>query len=525
MPSPARAETLQAALAAYVRARAADADGNPAWAAQGYAQALAAADADPVVAVRAYRAAIDAGDYALANRARVVLEQAGVAPTDAALLALAEAVASADDAGTQAAIRRIAGGSLSFLAKPLAAWRLVARGESGALDALADSKSDALARGFVAENRVLLLVAMGQEEAGVAQLRVLGASASEIAEVRRDVADLMRLLGQPEQAALLDAAGPSPVSGAGQDSAGNPPITGQRLLAFGTSRLLSRLAITIDGFEDTRLDPAIARAALRIDPGDDRARVALAGALSGDRGPAAALAVLDEIRPESTYFREAQTRRADILSTAGKSEAALAVAADLATGAAATPADSRRYAAALRSADHYAAAARAYEALLVKDRSGADWALHLLLGEAQERAGNWPAARAQYEMAVALAPDRAVALNYLGYALVEHGEEVPRAAKLLERAVALAPKDFGILDSLAWAYFKQNDAARALPLLERAAKDSPGNAVISEHLGDAYWQVGRHYEARYAWRSAAIDADPGDAERLTAKISDGLARR
>lgn len=524
-PSPAFAEVSPAALAAYVRARAADAGGDSAQAAAGYAQALAVADTDPVVAARAFRAAIDAGDYPLANRARAVLERAGVAPGDAAVLALAEAVADGDDAALQTAIRRLGASSLAFLAKPLAAWRLAARGDERAIDALSDGADDALARGFAAENRVLLLIAQRQAEAGVAQLRALGTTASPAAEVRRDAADLLVLTGRADLLPAIADEALAPPAPRLAGVAGQRPITGHRLLAFATARLLSRLATTIDGFDSTKRDPAIARAALRIDPDDDRARVALAGALAADRGGDAALAVLDGVAPGSAYFRNAQARRADILAMAGKQEAALAIAARLAADPAATQVDARRHAAALRSADRPAEAARLYQMLVDAAHGDGDWALVLLLGEAQERSGDWPSARANYEKAAALAPDHAVALNYLGYALVEHGDDLPRAQKLLEQAVALAPQDFSILDSLAWAYFKQADVARAVPLLERAARENPDNAVIAEHLGDAYWEAGRRYEARYAWRAASIDAAPDDSVRLAAKIADGPQAR
>ena len=50
----------------------------------------------------------------------------------------------------------------------------------------------------------------------------------------------------------------------------------------------------------------------------------------------------------------------------------------------------------------------------------------------------------------------------------------------------------------------------------------PGEAAINEHLGDAYWTIGRVYEARYAWRAALLTADDKDKARLTAKIDTGL---
>jgi len=86
----------------------------------------------------------------------------------------------------------------------------------------------------------------------------------------------------------------------------------------------------------------------------------------------------------------------------------------------------------------------------------------------------------------------------------------------------LKPGDSAITDSLGWAYFQRGDLARALPLLERAAQGQPGDETINEHLGDAYWKSGRFFEARYAWRAAAVTAQGDDKARLTAKIDDGL---
>ncbi len=61
-----------------------------------------------------------------------------------------------------------------------------------------------------------------------------------------------------------------------------------------------------------------------------------------------------------------------------------------------------------------------------------------------------------------------------------------------------------------------------MTLLEKAQRGEPDNAVIVEHLGDAYWQVGRKFQARYTWRAAALLAEAEMATRLEAKLRDGL---
>lgn len=66
------------------------------------------------------------------------------------------------------------------------------------------------------------------------------------------------------------------------------------------------------------------------------------------------------------------------------------------------------------------------------------------------------------------------------------------------------------------------DVKGAVPVLERAAAGAPGDATINEHLGDALWTAGRRYEARYAWRAAAVFAEGDVANRLDAKAREGL---
>ena len=108
---------------------------------------------------------------------------------------------------------------------------------------------------------------------------------------------------------------------------------------------------------------------------------------------------------------------------------------------------------------------------------------------------------------------------------VKRYEALELEVSLLERRItsgALGPDDASIADSLGWAYHRRGETVRALPLLERAAAGEPANAEIAEHLGDAYWTLGRRYEARYAWAAAAVTADPAATARLTTKRENGL---
>ncbi|WP_458864987.1 tetratricopeptide repeat protein, partial [Enterococcus faecium] len=74
---------------------------------------------------------------------------------------------------------------------------------------------------------------------------------------------------------------------------------------LGVARLYIQLA---ESLTDARVAPAaivLARAAEQLDPGNDRARLALARALTNTRAPQMALAVLDHIAPTSPAAAEA----------------------------------------------------------------------------------------------------------------------------------------------------------------------------------------------------------------------------
>jgi hypothetical protein len=51
----------------------------------------------------------------------------------------------------------------------------------------------------------------------------------------------------------------------------------------------------------------------------------------------------------------------------------------------------------------------------------------------------------------------------------------------------------------------------------------PGDPVINDHLGDAYWKVGRRLEANFQWQHAK-DSNPEaeDLPRIISKLERGM---
>ena len=99
------------------------------------------------------------------------------------------------------------------------------------------------------------------------------------------------------------------------------------------------------------------------------------------------------------------------------------------------------------------------------------------------------------------------AWNALGFTLADHSRDLPRARRLVERALAAAPQSAAIQDSMGWVLYRQGHAAEAVPYLTKAFDSEPG-ADIGAHLGEVLWQVGRRADAEKVWTQAsAVDSE------------------
>jgi tetratricopeptide (TPR) repeat protein len=102
---------------------------------------------------------------------------------------------------------------------------------------------------------------------------------------------------------------------------------------------------------------------------------------------------------------------------------------------------------------------------------------------------------------IALRPGDAQAYNALGYTLADRTGRLAEAVVLLDKALALAPEDPFILDSVGWAQYRSGNLARAQEFLERAYKARP-DPEIAAHLGEVMWVRGQRDEAGKLWQSS-----------------------
>ena len=153
-----------------------------------------------------------------------------------------------------------------------------------------------------------------------------------------------------------------------------------------------------------------------------------------------------------------------------------------------------------RSRKDFAKAAEAYDKAVAAAAANGDevsWSLYYFRGIAHERTKQWPKAEKDFRQALALQPDQALVLNYLGYSWVDQGMNLDEAFDMLRKAVEQRPRDGYIVDSLGWAFYRLGRYDEALRFLERALELRASDPTINDHLGDVYWRGGRKIEAGF----------------------------
>jgi len=224
-------------------------------------------------------------------------------------------------------------------------------------------------------------------------------------------------------------------------------------------------------------------------------------------------------------FDAAELGRADALRKSGKTEAAIEVLQQLARSRPDNPAVYITLGDTLRGLERYEEASVAYDAAiaLYDEPQRAQWLVFFARGITFERTDRWPQAEADFRRALHLNPGQPQVLNYLGYSFVEMGENLDEALEMIEQAVAGEPDSGYITDSLGWVLFRMGDFATAVGHLERAAELMPVDPIVNDHLGDAYWAVGRKIEAEFQWRRAlSFEPEEKDAARIRRKLEVGL---
>ena len=264
---------------------------------------------------------------------------------------------------------------------------------------------------------------------------------------------------------------------------------------------------------------------LHLRPNQPLALLSLADDFVKAKQDQKAVAILDRVPRESPLYRNAQIQRDLLLDVAGKTDEAIQQL-EILIEANQTDFDAiTALGNILRSHKRFAEAAAVYTRAVeqIDKPEKRHWSLYYFRGMSYERSNQWSKAEADLRQALALMPDQALILNYLGYSWVDQGKNLDQGLDLIKRAVELKPEDGYIVDSLGWAYYRLGRHEDAVRELEKAVDLKPEDPVINDHLGDAYWTVGRRLEAQFQWTHARdLKPEPDDLAKIEEKLKHGL---
>jgi len=138
------------------------------------------------------------------------------------------------------------------------------------------------------------------------------------------------------------------------------------------------------------------------------------------------------------------------------------------------------------------------------------------IGAASERTQKFKDAEKYFRECLALSPDFAEALNYLGYMWAERGENLDEARAMIEKAVKLEPGNGAFLDSLGWVLFKLDKPQDALKYILKAVEQTEApDATLFDHLGDIYAALEKPDKAKEAWeKSLALEPNEQIKKKL-----------
>ena len=148
-----------------------------------------------------------------------------------------------------------------------------------------------------------------------------------------------------------------------------------------------------------------------------------------------------------------------------------------------------------------------------------DIQIHFQLGSVYDRLGKKDKTVEHMQKVLGLDENHVQALNYLAYLYADGTRNLQEAEQLVRKALKLQPGDGYIMDTLGWVLFKQDRVSEAVKILEKAHQKEGKEAIIAEHLGDAYFRYKLPRKAKEMYKKAAeLEKDRDTKEKIQSKI-------
>jgi tetratricopeptide (TPR) repeat protein len=267
--------------------------------------------------------------------------------------------------------------------------------------------------------------------------------------------------------------------------------------------------------------PMLLQLALLMQPDLTEAHLVAADLAASQRHFRDAAAALRQVSPNDPLIGVVQLHLAAYESRIGESAQAETQLQALAKAFPTQPEPLARLGDVFAEDKKYSDAVAAYGGAIarLKHPGAEDWSLFYARGAALERVHDWPRAEADMRKALMLSPNQPAVLNFLGFSWTEQNRNLAEARDMIGRALEQRPNDGAIVDSMGWVVLRLGDVHRAVQLLQQAAELAPTDPTITGHLGDAYWEAGRHLEAEDQWRRALVlNPEPDDAARIESRL-------
>lgn len=518
-------------LSQFVEARLADSGEQPERAIEIYQDSLKQQPDNVLVAGKAYVKAIETGNWDLALRAVRSIELSGNLGKEMPALLFADALQKGNWESAETALAELESlGNFAFLEPMLRNWVLIVQNDKARVSfkAIENNKTAAY---YLEEQKILTLLAIDDDSAAKRYLRdVISRNDVRMAPVRMIAARHYIATGDRQFASEILGAQRTVAEARLRQKidSGETKQVGQRVTAkLGAAYTFQRLSADLGIQRASFLALVMAQVGANIVGDNDFNNLVLGRAYVGADKGARARASYQNVQPNSPYFviaknAEIRSYLDDELYDEALDRVQKAIMSDPEL-----PEFQVLLGQVYLGKGDQQNAVKAYEkaVFLANQKGYAKSALasyYLTLGSAQEQSGLWPAGLRSIEKANELLPNSANILNYLGYTQLERRENTQQALAAIKQAYELRSSSAAITDSLGWAYFIIGEHDKAVDFLEKALAGQPQDPTINEHLGDAYWTVGRKFEARYAWKSAKLFVDQADEKRLHTKIDMGL---
>ena len=155
-----------------------------------------------------------------------------------------------------------------------------------------------------------------------------------------------------------------------------------------------------------------------------------------------------------------------------------------------------------------------------------------LRGAMFERMKNLPSAEGEFRRVLALDPDNAGALNYLGYMLADRNVRLDEARGLIVKALDKEPNTGAYLDSLGWVDFRLNRLSEAEDNLRQALMSMSRDPTVHDHLAEVYFREGKVRDAIAQWQSSLkewqssppSEMDHSEVTRVQKRLEDARVR-